>query len=73
MEDYRWTTEESMATNTDTMNNYIENEMDESWVLIFEDGSYCEVVTGDGQELELHASGDGDFNNHRIRFERIKR
>ena len=35
------------------------------------DGSYAEGVNAQGQRFEIHASGDGDFNNHKIEFKEI--
>ena len=39
--------------------------------VILDDGSYAEVLDGKGQKWALHASGDGDFVSHRIRFEAL--
>lgn len=70
---YRFTTKEPLATNADTMdcflNEHFYEVFDEDVIFIEYDGSYAEVIDGKGQKLSLHASGDGDFTSHRIRFE----
>ena len=40
-------------------------------IFIEDDGSYAEVLDGNGKKWALHASGDGDFVSHRIRFEAL--
>lgn len=73
MEDFRFTTEEPLATNADTMdwfsNEHFYKVFDEDAIFTEDDGSYAEVLDGKGQKWALHASGDGDFTHHRIRFE----
>ena len=39
--------------------------------VITDDGTYVEVENGNGELWAVHASGDGDFVSHRIRFEPI--
>ncbi len=51
------------------MDDYIECEIEESYFLIYQDGSYAEFVCElDMKVYEAHASGNGDFNNHKIVF-----
>ena len=75
MEDFRFTTKEPLATNADTMdwfsNEHFYEVFDEDAIFIEDDGSYAEVLDGKGQKWGLHASGDGDFTSHRIRFEAL--
>jgi len=75
MEDFRFTTKEPLATNADTMdwfsNEHFYEVFDEDAVFSEDDGSYAEVLDGKGQKWALHASGDGDFVSHRIRFEAL--
>ena len=73
MEDYTWNTEEAHSNNEITMIDYIENHMPEEWVLVFFDGTYCEVNTPGNSLFALHAGGNGDFTSHRIRFEHLKK
>ena len=75
MEDYLFSTKEPLATNSDTMscfsNEHFYEVFDEDAIFIEDEGSYAEVIDGKGQKWALHAGGDGDFTNHRIRFEKI--
>ena len=71
MNDHKWHTEESHANNSETMNDYLDIEMDPSWELIMIDGTYAEIMTDCGICYQVHASGDGDFNNHKVSFKII--
>lgn len=75
MEDFRFTTKKPLATNTDAMdwfaNKHFYEVFDEDAIFIEDDGSYAEVLDGKGQKWGLHASGDGDFVSHRIRFQAL--
>jgi len=75
MEDFRFTTKEPLATNADTM-DWFSNELfykvfDENAIFTEDEGSYAEVLDGKGQKWALHASNDGDFVNHKIKFEAL--
>ena len=67
MDDFRFTTENQLATNADTMdwfsNEHFYEVFDEDAIFIEDDGSYAEVLDGKGQKWALHASGDGDFTH----------
>ena len=69
MENIYWTTEEPHADNNTTMCDYLEtiNMLDITMV----DGTYAEGVNAKGERFGIHASGDGDFFNHKIEFERL--
>ena len=69
MDDYIWETDEPHSDNTATMCDYLNVEMDESWTIDLIDGTYAEITTDFGDRYEVHASGNGDFSNHRVRFE----
>lgn len=70
MQDYIWSTEISHSNNTETMQDYIHNHLHESLTYLFQDGSYAEAINEKSNERwGIHASGNGDFNNHRVRFE----
>jgi len=72
MDDYTWRTDESHSDNSETMNDYLDNEMDQTWEIIMVDGTYAEIVTYDqGDKYGVHASGDGDSFSHRISFESL--
>ena len=61
-----WTTDEPLDNNTLVMTDYLENINMLDITLV--DGTYAEGVDIQGQEFEIHASGDGDFNSHKIEF-----
>lgn len=75
MEDYRFTTNTPLATNEETMsvflNDHFCERFDSDAQVITDDGTYVEVENGNGELWAVHASGDGDFVRHRIRFEQI--
>lgn len=70
MKNYYWTTEESHATNSVTLCDYVDNHMPEDWIVIFYDGSMAFVEDGNGVSWEVHAAGNGDFNSHVVRFKK---
>lgn len=52
------------------MQDYIHNHLHESLTYLFQDGSYAEALNENtGERWGIHASGNGDFNNHRVSFE----
>ena len=70
MDNYCWTTEQPHGNNTITMCDFIENH--NSWFDIeFIDGSYAEGVDTSGLRWEIHAGGNGNFNDHFVRFRLI--
>ncbi len=66
MDNIYWETEDSHHDNSETMQDYIEtiNMLD----IAFVDGTYAEGTNAQGQRFEIHASGNGDFNHHKITF-----
>lgn len=70
METIYWQTEEALNDNNFVMNDYLENinMLD----ITMTDGTYAEGVNAKGEKYEIHASGDGDFFNHKIEFKLIK-
>lgn len=73
MEDYTWSTEIAHSDNTETMNDYLENRMDcDLFECYFIDGTYAEIMNKNTkQSFGVHASGNGDFFNHKVTFEFI--
>ncbi len=75
--DYKFTTTEPLDTTAETMdkflNDYFYEVFNNDAIVTDEDGSYAEVLDVDGKLWALHASGDGDFTNHRIRFELLNK
>lgn len=73
MNDYTWGTSVPHSDNTETMSDYLNNHLPENWKVLIHDGSYAEVQDESGSRWEVHASGDGDSFNHRVRFELISK
>ena len=77
MTDYIFSTIESLQDNESTMVQFLENEnhfysrFEKDSEIILVDGTYAEVKNADGKIYAVHAGGNGDFNNHRIRFEEL--
>lgn len=71
MENYYWTTEESISTNELTMCDYLDNHLDEEFEVTLQEGTYAEIKSEDGREYEVHASGNGNFMNHKVHFVEI--
>jgi hypothetical protein len=70
MEAIYWSTEEELNNNTFVMDDYLDNinMLDITMV----DGTYAEGINAQGERFEIHASGNGDFFNHKIEFKKIK-
>ena len=66
-----WSTEKAHSDNTETMQDFLDNHLDPDLEIIYQCGSYAEVIDKNGCHYSLHASGNGDFNNHLVRFELI--
>jgi hypothetical protein len=75
MEDFRFITKESLIKNVNTMdrvlNEHFYKVFDEDAIFIKDDGCYVEVLDGKRQKWGLHASSDGDFVHHIIRFDKL--
>lgn len=53
------------------MCEFLDYYLPEEYTVTFVDGTYAEVISPDGIEYGVHASGNGDFYNHKIEFEEI--
>lgn len=72
METYYWSTENEHANNTETMQDYLNNHLSSIFLVITEDGSYAEIHNPETHEtFGVHASGNGDFRNHKVEFKLI--
>ena len=73
MKDYTWTTEQPMSTNTDSMNDFIDNHLYEycgsDYEVVYEDGTYIEVQNNEGLLYSVSVFGNGDFFSHIATFE----
>ena len=71
MEDFHWSTQEPHFDNAQTMTEYLELHLANGFDPIFQDGSYAEIQNENGTIYGVHASGNGDSFNHKVRFEFI--
>jgi len=69
---YYWATDEPLSTNELNMHDFIDNHIiDDDIDVILHDGTYAEIDL-DGKIYEVHASGNGDFCNHKVEFKESK-
>jgi len=68
---FYWETEEYHPDNTSTLNDWLENQMEELVEIIYQSGSYCEVMTAFGESYSLMAGGNGDSYSHKIEIEKL--
>ena len=75
MENFYWETELPLATNEDTMHDFIDNHLKEhcgeEYEIIHHEGTYAEIENHEGTTYGVHASGNGDFCSHKVHFVRI--
>ena len=69
---YFWETANPHANNTETANDFIENELPESIKVYFQDENYLEFKIEDGRFFSAAVFGNGDFTHHQANFEFIK-
>ena len=68
LQTYYWTTDQPHSTNQVTLEDYLHHHLDNEWVVVWFCGTSAEIVNGCGARLEVHASGNGDFFNHKVSF-----
>lgn len=69
---YYWETKYSHANNTETANDFIENELPQNVDVYFQDKNYLEFIFKDGKYYSATIFGNGDFTHHQANFEFIK-
>lgn len=68
---YRWQTEYPLSTNTDSMNDFVENHLPDDCEIIEIDTNQI-IVDMDGDKYEITAYGCGDFCNHEVSIYQAK-
>lgn len=69
---FYWSTEYYHHDNTFTMNDYLENFLDNHIKITLDDGSYVEVLNSYTKEkYAIHASGNGDCYNHKVKIVKL--
>jgi len=72
MQTFYWQTTEPHATNEETMQDYLDNHLPSEFEVTLQDGTYAEITNIQTNEcFAAHASGNGDFCNHKIEFEKL--
>ena len=69
---YHWETKDSHANNTETANDFIENELPPNVDVYLQDENYLEFIFEDGKYYSATIFGNGDFTHHQANFEFIK-
>lgn len=69
---YYWETVNSHSCNTETANDFIENELPENIEVYFQDANYLEFKLEDGRYFSATVFGNGDFTHHQVEFDFIK-
>lgn len=68
---FYWTTEYYHHDNSFTMNDYLDNHLPDGSKIMFQDGSYAEIII-DNQRYALDAKGNGDSYNHIVTLNAIE-
>jgi len=69
---FYWETTYYHPDNTFTLNDWLENQMEDGYTVIHRDSSYCEVTKEFTKECySLMASGNGDSYSHKIEIEKL--
>lgn len=69
METFYWYTEQPHSDNNETMTDYLDNHLPLEFTIVYQDGTMAEVRNSEtGEIFEAHASGNGDFFNHKVEF-----
>ncbi|MGL4752501.1 MAG: hypothetical protein ACRCXB_08815 [Aeromonadaceae bacterium] len=56
-------------SNAHTMSVFLEEFLPDEWYVSYVDGTYAEIQSKlSFKSFEVHASGNGDFFNHKIEF-----
>lgn len=71
-ETFCWSTDYYHANSQTTMCEFLDHDLPEEYTVTFVDGTYVEITKeGTTETYSVHASGNGDFYNHKIEFEEI--
>jgi hypothetical protein len=68
---FYWETKEYHHDNTFTLNDWLENQMEELVEITLQDGGYCEVTNAFEENYSLMASGNGNSFNHQIKIKKL--
>jgi len=68
---FYWETKEYHHDNSVTLNDWLENQMEDDVEITYQSGSYCKVMNSFGESYSLMASGNGDSYSHKIEIEKL--
>jgi len=68
---FYWETEEYHHDNSITLNDWLENQMQDDVEITYQSGSYCEVINSFGESYSLMVGGNGDSYSHQIEIEKL--
>ena len=68
---FYWATEYYHYDNSFTMDDYLDNHLPDGAKIMFQDGSYSEIII-DNQRYALDAKGNGDSYNHIVTLNAIE-
>lgn len=68
---YYWKTDYEHINNIETMSEFLNYILPDDYEVYFVDGTYAEIISSENKMYAVHASGNGDFNNHKVDFEQI--
>lgn len=70
-ETFCWSTDYDHTNNETTMCEFLDYYLPDEYTITFVDGTYAEIISSENKMYAVHASGNGDFNNHKVDFEEI--
>ena len=71
-ETFYWATYHMHHNNEQTLGEFLYTILPKEYTITFVDGTYSEITKeGTTETYGVHASGNGDFYNHKIEFEEI--
>lgn len=71
METHYWSTKQEHFDNSETMDDYLSNHLSGDFEVLANEGTYAEIRDEKGIVWGVSASGNGDFRNHKVEFEKL--
>lgn len=70
MNTYYWQTEYNHFNNEETMEEFLNDHLEDKFEIILKDGPYAEIRNKETNEIwGCHASGNDSFYDHKVEFE----
>lgn len=73
MNTWRWSTDDTLIDNTAILLDFLETEMDPSWIVdeMTDDEGSAEIMTNCGVMYLVRASSDGNRHDHIVHFTQL--